>query len=569
MQHKPLSTAQVKVGRASPEVIETSHNRLLVVMIVFTLAFVSISLRVFEVSLLGGGETTDEMDFAEFNRPYERADIVDRNGVLLVSNLVTASLYANPKVVLDAEEAVQKLVNTFPDLEKEVLRERLASNRSFVWIKRNLTPVEQYQANSLGLPGLYFEREETRVYPHENLLSHVLGFVDVDGHGLSGIEKQFDGYLSDKKTADPLRLSIDVRVQEIVHRALLAKKEEYNATAAVALVMDVYTGEIISLVSLPDFDPNNSGKATAEEKFNRATLGVYEMGSTFKIFNTALALESGKIKVDDVYDVSTPIRVASFNIRDFHPKKGLMTVPEIFMYSSNIGSARMATQVGGDEQRQFLRTLGLLDGLQVEIPEKSEPLYPSHWGKISTMTISYGHGIAVTPMHIVKATSALVNGGVLHPSTLLHKQADNDIRGVRVVSEETSDAIRRMLRLAVEYGTGGNGNASSYLVGGKTGSADKVSNGNYKNGGMLSSFVAAFPMNRPQYAVMVMVDEPQSKGGYVTGGVVAAPVVKEIVSKAGPVLGVQPVDENEYEIRREFWYDNEPKEPKIALAEPV
>lgn len=556
---RPLS---LSVGRASPEDIQISHNRLVVVMILFGIVFAVLSLRVFEVSIITGGKVEARHKIFSPQKQFERTDIVDRNGVLLVSSLSTASLYANPQVVLDAKEAAHKLVKAFPDLEFDTVYHRLNSDKHFVWIKRDLPPEEQYIANSLGLPGLYFKDDETRIYPQGSLFSHLLGYVSTDGKGLSGVEKQFNKRLTQEFPREPLKLAVDVRVQQAVHTALLKVKDEYEALGAVAVVMDVNTGELISLVSLPDFDPNHFSQTLSDHKFNRASFGVYEMGSTFKIFNTAMAIESGKISLDDAYDVGTPLRVARFSIRDFKPQKGKMTVPEIFMYSSNIGSAHMALELGAHYQRTFLQKLGLLDRMNVDLPETSEPLYPKRWGKVSTMTISYGHGIAVSALHIINATATLVNGGLHHKMRIL-KQKDTDYTtSEQVVKKETSDAVRKVMRLAVQYGTGKNADAKGYLVGGKTGSADKVGGGDYSDGGVISSFVSAFPMNKPQYAVLVMVDEPkaQSRWGYVTGGTVAAPVVKEIISNIAPILNVQPVNEHDYEIRREFWYNDEAKQ---------
>ncbi len=559
----------IKIG-ASKQDVEVSHARLLVVMMFFAIGFFIVSFRVFDVALLDGGRDFNSASI-DGSVPYKsRGNIVDRNGILLAINLSTASLYANPQVVMNVEEAVSKLSAVFSDINKDVLKSRLESDKSFIWVKRNLTPKEQYGVNSLGIPGLYFQNEEKRVYPHKNLLSHVIGYVNLDGKGISGIEKKFDEYLLEENDNAPLQLSVDIRAQGVVHDVLQQYVDDFKAVGASAIVMDVDSGEVISMVSLPDFDPNKFAEVTENQRFNRSTLGVYEMGSTFKSFNMALGLDSGVISMRDKYDVSRPIKAASFFIRDFHPKKKRLTVPEIFMYSSNIGSAKIAMDVGGEAQKEFLQRLGLLDGLAIEVPEKAHPLYPQRWSEISTMTISYGHGIAVTPLHIVQSTAALVNGGILHPATLIHKKNNDLVDGVKVINKDTSDNMRKLMRFAVKHGTGGRADASGYFVGGKTGSADKALNGDYNRKATISSFIAAFPMNKPRYVVLVMLDEPvgnASTGWYATGGMVAAPAIREIVERISPILGVMPVDGGDYEIRREFWYDDDnAKGAKLAFA---
>jgi cell division protein FtsI (penicillin-binding protein 3) len=576
-ENNNLHDDKVSVGRASEEDIRISRSRLFVVSGVFIVVFMVLAYRIIEVSVLKGGKVFTVKSYDEFfdEEIKTRADIIDRNGTLLAVNLSTASLYANPSVILDVEDAVAKVQSIFADIDIKNLKDKLSSDKRFVWIKRNLTPQEQYKINELGLPGLYFKEEEKRIYPHKNLMSHILGFVDVDGKGISGIEKKFNTYLSGTNNIggvnEPLQLSVDIRVQSIVREVLNVAMEEFKALGATGIVLDANTGEVISMVSMPDFNLNNPGEAKYDAKFNRATYGVYEMGSTFKTFNMALGFEKNNIKLKDIYDVSEPIRVARFTIRDYHQKKKELTASEVFMFSSNIASAQIAVDAGEIEQQKFLDKLGLLHELDVEIPEKSTPLYPDNWGKVSTMTISYGHGIAVTPMHVASATAALVNGGVLNPVTLLKKNKFSFFNdGIRVVSEATSDKIRKIMRLAVHYGTGRKADVRGYLVGGKTGSADKPKEGKYDTNVIISSFISAFPMDEPEYVVMVMMDEPigtAKTGGYTTGGMVAAPVAGDIIKRIAPILSVTPVDESDYEIQKEFWYDNEGTKQQVAITE--
>lgn len=553
---------QTVAGAEQSKIIMVCHNRLVVVAIVFLLVFLTISVRLFALGLMGNGA---EVSVAE-NRStpelfYSRAKIVDRNGVLLAVNLETASLYANPRKVLDANEAIKKLTMVFHDLNKKELRKRLTSRRHFVWIRRNLTPQEESDVNSLGIPGLYFTNEEKRVYPHGNLFAHVLGYSGLDGKGLAGIENHFDSYLRNVNDANPdmkpLQLSVDVRVQNVLRSSLEAGMERYHAEGAAGVIADVNTGEILALSSLPDFDPNLPARATRNEKFNRATLGVYEMGSTFKTFTMALGLESGVVSMRDSYDVSEPIRLDGFTINDYHRHNGRYTIPEIFIHSSNIGSGHIVLDVGESRQRAFLSSLGLLDPLSLEVPETGSPLYPERWGKVNAITISYGHGIAVTPVHVVRAVSSLINGGILYPETLVKHKKGATIEGVRVISAKTSEKMRQLMRFAVKYGTGEKANEAGYMVGGKTGTADKAFDGSYGKAGIMSSFVAAFPMNAPRYVMLVMYDNPRHQFTDVslTGGMSAAPTVGSIITRIAPILDISPVNEDSPKLAREFKFD--------------
>lgn len=557
-------------GSNSP-LLNNARKRLKVISTIFAALYLILSFRVVDITIFGTNNDKipyNKINIASKDTIFHRANIVDRNGTLLAINLATASLYANPQVILDVKEAVDKLSIAFPKINRNTLKRRLSSDKKFVWIKRNLTPKEQNSINKLGIPGLYFTREEKRVYPHKNLLSHVLGYVNIDGYGISGIEKYSDEYLR-KGWAEkelPLQLSIDVRVQQILHNSLVKAMKSYQSKGVSGIVMDSRNGEIIAISSLPDFDPNSAGTAEKSSLFNKATLGVYEMGSTFKTFNMAFGLESGKISMNDMYDVSEPLKISNFTIEDFHKGKPILSFPEVYIHSSNIGSARIALKAGEDNQKNFIEKLGLLSDLELEVVERGSPLYPNNWGKAHTMTISYGHGIAVTPVHVAQATSALINGGKFYPGTLI-KDKNNNINAENVVSKKTSDNIRKLMRFAVEYGTGGRADAKGYLVGGKTGSADKASKGGYYNSSIIASFIGAFPMNDPKYVVFVMVDEPKDNFetyGIATGGTVAAPLVKNIISHIGPILGIHPVNENDYEIRKEFWYDYDKKNAKMA-----
>ena len=498
----------------------------------------------------------------------ERSDIVDRNGILLASNLTTQSLFANPKIMIDRNEAARKLARLFPDLPEKALREKFSSGKSFIWLKRNLTPKEQMAVNNLGIPGLNFRSEERRIYPQGDLFAHILGYVGTDGHGLSGLEKTYDDQMLSNTSGKPLMLSVDTRVQNVLRTQLLHTVKQFSAIGAAGIVMDVNTGEILGLASLPDFNPNRFSKGDENDMFNRALSGVYEMGSTMKTITMAMALDSGRVHLSDSYDATNAIKIGRFTIDDFHAKHRVLSVPEVFMYSSNIGTAKMALDVGTEGQQKFFKKAGLLKPITLEVPERPAPLFPAKWTKVSTMTIAFGHGIAISPLHLISTISGLANGGLLHQPTLIKHDAPMD--STRLIKERTSDSVRRLMRLVVTNGSGKNANVPGYLVGGKTGTAEKLGGGVYHKDARMSSFIGVFPMQQPKYAVLIMVDEPKGTketGGYATGGIVAAPAVGRVIQQIAPVLGVRPVDENAPEIREAMHINYEMKEPKLASAQ--
>ncbi|MBX6321630.1 MAG: penicillin-binding protein 2, partial [Rhodospirillaceae bacterium] len=510
--------------------VELSHTRLFILGAVFAIAFAVVGLRVVDVTVMGEGREPPLADARGPHLQVSRADIVDRNGVLLATSLRTGSLYAHPQQILDPQEAASELAQTLPDLDRDEVLAKLTSGARFVWIKRSLTPREQYAVHRLGIPGLYFQKEDRRVYPQGSLAAHVVGFTDIDGKGLAGIEESFDQVLAGG--TEPVQLSLDLRIQNIVREELARAIADFSAIGGAGIVLDSRTGEILALVSLPDFDPNDPGSAPGDARFNRATLGVYEMGSTFKIFNTALALDSGVATLASSYDARKPIRIGRYLISDFHPERRFLTVPEIFTYSSNIGAAKMSLDIGPDLQQHFMKKLGMLRPMDIELPEVGQPLYPSPWRIVNMMTIAYGHGIAVTPLHLVSGVAAVIDGGVMRTPTLLKRDPHATPPGERIVSETTSAEMRELMRLVVQSGTGKFANVPGYDVGGKTGTAEKLSGRHYVQNARMAAFVGAFPMTAPRYVILVMVDEPKpnkSSYGYATGGWVAAPAVGRIV----------------------------------------
>ncbi|MCH2548145.1 MAG: penicillin-binding protein 2 [Alphaproteobacteria bacterium] len=547
---KRRSSRIVIIESTGKRVLEQSRLRLACVALVFLCSFCAIAVRLVDVSTRGLFDSSINTlaDYRATKPVHPRAEILDRNGEVLATTLRTASLYANPKLLREPVVIAEQLKKALPDIDEKQIAKRLSSDRSFVWIKRHLTPKEQKIINDMGVPGLNFEPEYKRIYPQANLFAHVLGYVDVDSKGMAGIERGFEEFLRDEDGhAEPLKLSVDMRVQAILQEELQASIKEFRAIGGAGVVMDITTGEVVAMTSLPDFDPHEPGKADADARFNRATMGVYEMGSTFKTFTMAVALESGVANMRSSYDATKPIRVARFTINDSHPENRWLTVPEIFAYSSNIGTVKMVMDVGSKRQQSFMKKLGMLDAVEMEIPEVADPLLPDPWREINTMTISYGHGIAVTPVHLVRAIASITGKGNLLPVTFVKDGNMGKPTGERILSEANVVNVRKLLRLVVEHGTGSKSNAQGYRVGGKTGTAEKLGNGGgYKADSKMASFVGVFPIDDPRYAVLVMVDEPKGTKktwGYATGGWVSAPVVGNFVSRVGPLLGIRPIYE--------------------------
>ncbi len=538
--------ARLRLQGTAAHALETARHRLVVGGLLFAVAFAVVGGRLVDVTLLTEAREPRAARVPNTG-PLElaRADIVDRNGVLLATSLVTQSLYANPKLIANPEATARRLAAVLPGLDEKTVRERLASDqRSFVWIRRSLTPRQQYEVNRLGVPGLFFQREERRVYPHGVLASHAVGFADLDNRGLAGAEQAFDERL--KTDREPVRLSIDIRAQHVVREEIKRAVEEFNAIGGMGVLLDVATGETIAMVSLPDFDSNAPGLADDDARFNRNTLGTYEMGSTFKMFTAAMGFDSGAVRMQDSWDASKPYTIGRFTISDFHGKNRWLSTPEVFIFSSNLGALRMAQRIGVEHQRDFMDRVGFLRPSPIELPEVSHPLVPKPWREINALTISYGHGITVSPMQLVGAAAASVGGGILRPVTILAREEGSRVPGERVMSAAASAQLNQLMRLNVERGSGRSAEVAGYYVGGKTGTAEKIQRGGYKKNARISSFLAAFPAHDPKYVLLVMVDEPQGRretGGYATGGVVAAPTAGRIIARAAPLLGLAPMRE--------------------------
>jgi cell division protein FtsI (penicillin-binding protein 3) len=536
-------------ARAERAYLARCRYRFRLTCLTFALAFVLIGGRLATLGFAGDEPTSGSLH--DISSTVHRPDILDRAGRLLATDIKGATLYADPAKVIDVDELVEQVRGVLPDLNAAELRERLKGGRRFVRIKRELTPKQQEEIHELGLPGLGFIEEYRRVYPMGATASHVVGVVDVDSRGLSGIEKFIDDNpqlaMSHPETAsgdEAVTISLDLGVQHVLREELSSAISTFHAKAAAGLVIDVHSGEVVGLVSLPDFDPNHREQALDKDRLNRLGFGVYEMGSVFKVFTVAGVLDAGLANMRSVYDATGPIHYASFTIEDFHGQHRPLSVPEVFIYSSNIGAAKMALQMGVDRHRAFLKKLGLLDRVPTEIGETAAPIIPPHWQKLNTMTIAFGHGLSVTPMQLATAALPLVNGGLaVQPTFLPRSREEGMASGPRVIKATTSAALLKLMRLNVLKGTGKRANAEGYRVGGKTGTADKVVGRHYSNTAVLTSFLSAFPTDAPEYLVLVMLDEPQrvaASSNQATAGTNAAPTAGKIIERIGPILGVAP-----------------------------
>lgn len=529
------------------ESVNVCRSRIIKIIFLFALLYAIIIIRVFNVCLVDGIQLNKE--YVTYYRPrtgvsfpVHRANITDRNGVVVATNLPTVNLYANPKKVSNAPEVAKKLSEVFPDISYEDFLIKLTRKSSFVYLKRNISPQQQARANALGYPELEFQESETRVYPQKELLAHILGNTDIDNNGIAGLEKTLNERLT--SSTKNLSLTIDLGVQYAVRDELIKAKEKYKAERATAILMDINTSEVIALSSVPDYDLNRRDFKNKDIKFNFATLGVYEAGSVFKVFNTALGLDSGKIKITDSFDATKPLKMGRHRITDYRVPAKWLTVGETLIHSSNIASAQMALKVGKELQIKFFKNIGMFERIKsLEIFEKGKPLYRSekYWQDHTVATTAYGYGISVTPMHIITAFSSILNGGIYTAPTLI-KENDNREKK-RVISKQTSLDMRKLLRDVVIEGSGKNANIPGYEVAGKTGTANKIVDGKYIKGKNVTSFVAAFPASDPKYSLMVIIDDPKplkETFGFVTSGWNACPTGGKIISRVAPQLNVRP-----------------------------
>jgi cell division protein FtsI (penicillin-binding protein 3) len=530
-------------ARAERAYLARSRYRFRLAVLAFALAFVLIGGRLVTLGFADTGQSSGGL--YDISSTVHRPDIFDRDRRLLATDIKGATLYADPAKVIDIDELAEQVTSVLPDVNAKDLRARLRQGGRFVRIKRELTPKQQAEIHELGLPGLGFIEEYRRVYPAGATAGHVVGLVDVDNKGLAGIEKFIDDNPQLTMTGDEaITLSLDLGAQYVLREELDKAITAYRAKAAAGIVVDVHSGEVVALASLPDYDPNHREQALDKDRLNRIGFGVYEMGSVFKVFTVAGVLDSGLANFRTRYDASAPIRYASFTIDDFHGQRRSLSVPEVFIYSSNIGAAKMALEMGVDRHRAFLKKLGLMDRVPTELGDTAAPIVPAHWQKLNTMTIAFGHGLSVTPLQLAAATLPLVNGGIAVTPTFLPRSREEGMaRGHRVLKPGTSASMVKLMRLNVLKGTGKRANADGYRVGGKTGTAEKVVRGHYSTSALLTSFLAAFPTDAPEYVVLVMIDEPQrlpETNNQATAGINAAPTVGKIIARIAPILGVAP-----------------------------
>jgi cell division protein FtsI (penicillin-binding protein 3) len=541
-----------------------AEGRLLVMGAMFALAYGAIGVRMGALA----GTVPEEPQSTVVGNPIfgQRADIVDRNGRILATNLDTHALYAHPRDMVDPEQTARELAAIFPELKVDQLVRDFTGTRKFVWIRRQLSPEQMQQVHDIGSPGLVFGPREMRLYPNGAIAAHILGgasygregVASAEVIGVAGVERKFDEYLRDPANEGaPLELSIDLTIQAAAEEVLAGGMSIMNAKGAASVLMDVHTGEIISMVSLPDFDPNKrpqvllTGDQSDSPLFNRAMQGVYELGSTFKIFAVAQAMELGLINPETMINTKGPLQWGKFRIRDFHDYGAQLSATDVIVQSSNIGTARIAMQIGAERQQEFLRSLGFMEATPVELQEapSGAPLLPRNWSELSTMTISYGHGLSSSPLHLATAYSSLLNGGTRVYPTLLHRE--NRQTGPRIVRAEISERSRDMLRQVVSRGTASFGEVEGYEVGGKTGTADKPkeNGGGYYKDKVIATFASVFPANDPQYVLIVTFDEPSENSGSEprrTAGWTAVPVAAEMIRRVAPLLGLRPqVDRTE------------------------
>ncbi len=536
--------------------LDKSGGRIRLIVLAMFAAYVGIAVKLVALGLSHDPPQTLKVA-ADQAASGARPDLLDRNGEILATDVKTMSVFAEPRRIIDKDEAVELITAVLPDVDAKELRERLGSKKGFVWVKRQVTAKEQEEIFRLGLPGVGFFPENKRVYPNGPLGAHVIGYVDKDNIGIAGMEKYLDeqsltdphvaGFTVDPDLLKPVRLSLDIKATHALRDELAAGLERFRAKAGAGAIIDVNTGEIIALESLPDFDPNDPGDMKDPTKINRVNVGVYEMGSTFKAISIAMALESGKVNLASRIDARDSLRYGRFTIHDFHATHRVLTVPEVFTHSSNIGTARMALMVGVEGHQAFLKKMGQLDRLRTELPESAEPLVPKRWSELNTMTIAFGQGLNVAPIQALMAVAALVNGGnLMTPTFLVRSEAEAAAVAHRVVSPQTSESMRYLMRANATHGSAGFANIPGYYVGGKTGTADKIVHGHYSQDKVFTTFMAMTPADKPKYLYLVMYDEPQGlpeDGGYHTAAHNAGRTTGRLIERVEPLEGVAPASQ--------------------------
>ena len=547
------------------QILAMMHQRLMLGMLVYAGVIALIAIRILYLAVFGDhagrqGAITSLIP--------ERGDILDRDGQPLARTIDAWTIGLHPKKLIgDKLEIARALARLMPERDEATYFAMMRSGKSFFYLRRRASPALVEAVNSLGEPGLSLDREPDRLYPQTSLAAHVIGYTDVDGNGVAGIERAFDDKLNSASTrSEPVQLSISSRIQQALEHELLNAMTTYSAIGAAGIIMDIHTGEVLAMTSLPQLNPNAAGQGSPEARFNRATSGVYELGSTFKPFTVAMAMDSGIVRsMGQIYNCPKALPAYGHVITDTHPFGRRCTVAEIMKESSNIGTAQIAAQVGAARQRAFLGRMGFLNRVEVEIKERARALTPgSNWGPLEVMTVGYGHGIAVTPLHLASGYATLFNGGIYRPATLLRVDRNHPVsKGRRVFTEETSYKMRALLRLVVTEGTGKKADAPGYRVGGKTGTAEKLLNGRYTSSAVVTTFAGVFPMDEPRYVIVAMLDDPKATAetyGFHTAGWNVAPVISGTVSRIAPMLGVRPDKRREPNMAEVLPFVHETKE---------
>lgn len=528
-----VKAEQGYVQRRQPDTDNHLKLRAICVMGVLTLCFSAIGTKLGHVALAPPQEPRTSVHRIP-QQPTIRGNILDANGTIIATSLKVHSIYADPQRILNPQETAAKLANVLPHTDVSQLASRLSrQNRRFIWIERHVTPAQAFAVNGLGLPGVGFREEYVRMYPHKRLAAHVVGATNIDGKGLAGIERSYNTHL---KQGKDVQLTLDMRLQHQLTEALRTTYADSEAKSAWGLALDARTGAIRAMASLPDFNPNNYGQARQQSKFNPVTFGRYEMGSTFKLFTLAQGLAEGHITPETVIDARKPITIGKYTIRDYHAKKRELTALEVLRYSSNIGAAKIAEMFGQEAQKQFFYDLGLLSPLNIHLPETVAPDYPPIWRKVHLYTAAFGHGIAVTPVHMAAATAVLSTDGQYRTP---HVVKNRDLPPPRpVIDTAAVEQVKTLMEDVVQNGSGRRAQVAGLHIGGKTGTAEKVGVGGYSEDKNLVSFIATVPLDDPQLILLVMVNEP--KHGYHTGGLAAAPAVQQLVKRAAPLLQMAP-----------------------------
>lgn len=541
---------RVRTAGVRQQILLTAQQRLMILMLLFMAAFFLVSVRLVYFALFDTGSGRGQVSAGFLPA---RADIVDRNGVPLARTIDGYSIRVVPEKLLnDRQYLATELHKIFPDTPREDFLARLMGSRP-TYIRRRALPDQVAAVNAIGEIGFDFPREKDRLYPQLSLAAHVLGFVNADGEGVSGAEGAFNQRLTDKATrGDPMALSIDARVQGVLESELGHAVTNMEAIGGAGIILDAHTGEVMAMTSLPTFNPNNLNGSDLQARRNAVTHNLYELGSTFKPLTVAAAIDAGTVtSMARRYDATEPLAIAGFRIRDSHPSRRWLNVPETLIHSSNITTARIADELGREKMEKLFRDLEFDGRPQIDVKERAFPLWPKDWGRLTTMTTGYGHGIAVTPLHLASAYAALVNGGIYRPATITKLGDQAPPQGRRVFKASTSARMRQLLRLIVSDGTGRKADAPGFRVGGKTGSAEKPGIGGYRRSSVVATFAAAFPMDNPRYVILIMIDEPKGNAfssGQRTAGWTAAPVVQKVVTRAGPMLGVFPDESRDVDV---------------------